>query len=107
MSGDVGTFRIDLEIENPARAGGRRAVPAALVDTGAKLSWVPAEVLESLGVERNSRWHYRPADGTVAWRHGIARRAFAGGTQPPRRAGLEAAGGRRPGACGGGDSLSC
>jgi predicted aspartyl protease len=29
------------------------------------LSWVPAEVLESLGVERNNQWHFRQADGTV------------------------------------------
>jgi predicted aspartyl protease len=36
-----------------------------LVDTGAELSWVPAEVLDSLGVERNNRWRFRQADGTV------------------------------------------
>jgi len=26
---------------------------------------VPAEVLQSLGVERNNRWRFREADGTV------------------------------------------
>ena len=34
------------------------------VDTGA-LSWVPAEALESLGIERYTKWHFRHADGTI------------------------------------------
>lgn len=65
MSNDMGTFRIDIEIENPARPGERRAIRSVLVDTGAELSWVPTEVLESLGVERNNRWTFRQADGTL------------------------------------------
>jgi predicted aspartyl protease len=40
-----------------------------LVDTGAELSWVPAEVLESLGIERYNVWRFRQADGTVLERH--------------------------------------
>jgi predicted aspartyl protease len=65
MTDDMGTFRVDVEIENPARTGARRTLTNVLVDTGAELSWVPADVLESLGVERNSRWNFRQADGTV------------------------------------------
>lgn len=65
MTKDMGSFRVDIEIENPARPGERRLVRSALVDTGAELSWVPAEILESLGVERNNQWHFRQADGTV------------------------------------------
>ena len=65
MPDDMGTFRVDVEIENPARPGQRRVLKSVLVDTGAELSWVPAEVLESLGVERNNRWHFRQADGTI------------------------------------------
>jgi predicted aspartyl protease len=68
MADEMGTFRIDLEIENPARPGERRLVRAALVDTGAELSWIPAELLESLGVRRNGQWHFRQADGTVLTR---------------------------------------
>ena len=49
MPGDMGIFRVDIEIENPARPGERRTLSSVLVDTGAELSWVPAEVLESLG----------------------------------------------------------
>jgi predicted aspartyl protease len=65
MPDDMGTFRVDVEIANPARPGERRAIHAVLVDTGAELSWVPAGVLESLGVERNNKWLFRQADGTV------------------------------------------
>jgi len=61
----MGTFRVDIEIENPARPGQRRTLRSVLVDTGAELSWVPAEVLESLGVERNNQWRFRQANGTV------------------------------------------
>ena len=62
---DMGTFRIDVEIENPARGGERRRVTNVLVDTGAELSWFPADVLDALGIERFSRWRFRQADGSV------------------------------------------
>ncbi len=62
---DMGTFRTDVEIENPARPGARRTIANALVDTGAELSWFPRTVLEELGVERLKLWHFRQADGTV------------------------------------------
>jgi predicted aspartyl protease len=42
---------------------------AALVDTGSELSWFPADLLESLGVERRKVWHFRQADGTILTRH--------------------------------------
>ena len=47
MSADMGTFRVDVEIENPANPGEKRTISSVLVDTGAELSWFPAEVLES------------------------------------------------------------
>ena len=65
MLGDMGTFRVDLEIENPARPGKRRALQSVLVDTGAELSWFPKDLLESLGIERVKVWRFRQADGTV------------------------------------------
>ncbi len=79
MRDDMGTFRVDVEIENPARPGDRRTLRSVLVDTGAELSWVPAEVLESLGVERNNRWRFRQADGTILerWTGGVS--VYVGG----------------------------
>jgi predicted aspartyl protease len=65
MSDEMGTFRTDIEIENPALPGPRQQLRGVLVDTGAELSWVPAEILESLGIERRKVWRFRQADGTV------------------------------------------
>ena len=65
MRDDMGTFRVDVEIENPARPGAKRTLRSVLVDSGAELSWVPGDVLESLGVGRNRKWSFRQADGTV------------------------------------------
>ena len=65
MPDEMGTFRVDVEIENPGRPGERRALTSVLVDTGAELSWMPAESLESLGIERYSKWHFRQANGTI------------------------------------------
>jgi clan AA aspartic protease len=65
MPDDMGTFRVDIEIENPTRPGERRTLKSVLVDTGAELSWVPADVLESLGIERYDKRHFRQADGTI------------------------------------------
>ncbi len=65
MSDEMGTFRVDVEIENPARPGERRTLRSVLVDTGAELSWIPAELLESLSIERYTTWRFRQADGTI------------------------------------------
>lgn len=68
MTEDMGTFRIDIELENPAIPGPRREVHSVLVDTGAELSWIPAPVLESLGIARRTEWTFRQADGTLITR---------------------------------------
>jgi len=44
MRDDMGALRVDVEIENLARPGERRALGSVLVDTGAELPWLPAEV---------------------------------------------------------------
>src|SRR5438034_2892488 len=81
MPDEMGSFRVDMEIENPARPGERRTLRSVLVDTGAELSWVPAEILESLSVERNHKWHFRQADGTIQerWTGGVI--ASVGGSR--------------------------
>ena len=48
---DMGTFRIDVEVENPLQPSRLATLHSVLVDTGAELSWFPASVLESLGIE--------------------------------------------------------
>ena len=79
MIDDMGTFRTDVEIENPAHPGARRTISNALVDTGAELSWFPRSVLEELGVERRKVWHFRQADGTVLSRSTGAVSVFVAG----------------------------
>lgn len=79
MIDDMGTFRTDIEIENPANPGTRRTISNALLDTGAELSWLPRTVLEELGVERLKVWHFRQADGTVLARWTGAVNVSAGG----------------------------
>jgi predicted aspartyl protease len=73
VTNDMGTFRVDPEIENPLRPGQRRRLQGVLVDTGAELSWFPAELLEALGIERRKVCHFRQADGTVLsrWTGGV------------------------------------
>ena len=65
MADWMGSFRVEIELENPAHPGVRSSVGSVLVDTGAELSWVPANVLQALGIERNQLWRFRQADGTV------------------------------------------
>jgi clan AA aspartic protease len=57
--------RVDVEIENPAQPGEKRRLMSVLVDTGAELSWVPSELLESLGIERYNKRRFRQADGSI------------------------------------------
>lgn len=65
MPDDMGTFRVDVEIENPALPGTRARAGNVLVDTGAELSWFPAALLESLDIRRRVRSRFRQADGTI------------------------------------------
>lgn len=65
MPESMGTFRIDLEIESPFQEGRRATVRGALVDTGAESSWVPAPILESLGIPRRKTMRFRQANGEI------------------------------------------
>jgi predicted aspartyl protease len=78
---DMGTFRTEMELAHPARPEQRQSLRDVLVDTGAELSWVPAAVLESLGVTRRKLWHFRQADGSVLARSTGYAMVYAGGTE--------------------------
>lgn len=80
MSDTMGTFRIDIEIENPSLPGRRRALASVLVDTGAEVTWCPAEVLDSLSVQRRKLVRFRQADGSVLERWTGPAFVYAGGT---------------------------
>jgi predicted aspartyl protease len=78
---DMGTFRTTIELENPAARGTRVELQNVLVDTGAELSWIPAAILESLGIARERVWHFRQADGTALQRSTGYAIVHAGGTR--------------------------
>jgi predicted aspartyl protease len=61
----MGSFRIDIEIENNAAPSVRRELRSVLVDTGAELSCFPASLLEELGIEPRVKRLFRQADGSV------------------------------------------
>jgi predicted aspartyl protease len=64
----MGSFRTAIELENPEQPGERRTVEALLVDTGSELTWVPATVLESLGIARIKQLRFRQAAGAIVER---------------------------------------
>lgn len=61
----MGLLRTDIELENHASPGERRLVRDVLVDTGAELSWAPANLLEHLGIRRVKTVSFHQADGSV------------------------------------------
>jgi predicted aspartyl protease len=46
----MGLVRIDIDVARPGRGARWRAVPAVLVDSGADITWLPADVLRDAGV---------------------------------------------------------
>jgi predicted aspartyl protease len=81
VTDDMGTFRTEIELENPDRPGERRRVESLLVDTGSELTWVPAELLESMGIARVKRLRFRQATGQIVERWTGDARVFAAGTR--------------------------
>ena len=66
----TGHFRVALQVGN--RAGERFEPIEALVDTGATYTWIPRDVLTTLGVTPEEEWPFVLADGRevrypVAW----------------------------------------
>lgn len=60
---DMGTFRTDILLESAEHRGETRVVPDALVDTGSEYTWVPRDVLESLGIRHERMQRFVVADG--------------------------------------------
>ncbi len=69
-SSGMGIFRVPIQAGN---RDGNRFVPLdALVDTGAMFTWIPRDVLETLGVVGEEEWPFVLAEGRevqypVAW----------------------------------------
>src|SRR5688500_10315393 len=81
MMDDVGILRTTIGVESHQRRGDVRELPETLVDTGSEYSWIPREVLESLGVGVERALGFRTADGRVVHRLMGYAIVHAGGTR--------------------------
>src|SRR5207244_6352274 len=50
VSGTMGTFHIDSEVENVRQSGRTLKVPKLLVDSGSEFTWVQEALLKSIGI---------------------------------------------------------
>jgi predicted aspartyl protease len=65
----MGLLRVECKLENPSDRTRFAVVPNVLVDTGAELSWIQTDVLERLGVARESKKvRFRMANGDAITR---------------------------------------
>ena len=51
----MGSFYVRGRVENHIDRSRAEVVPKLLVDTGSDYSWIPAQILESIGVEREKK----------------------------------------------------
>ena len=61
LEGDLGTFRVDIDVSESRRARAERV--EALVDTGATYTMLPDSLLRGLGVSPITRLGFTLADG--------------------------------------------
>ena len=48
-------FKVNVKIADPKKSKNESDSVEALVDTGAELSWIPSDVLESIGITRTKK----------------------------------------------------
>jgi len=68
MADDMGIFRTRVGIESHTARGTVQFVDSVMVDTGSEMTWLPAAVLESMGITREHTVRFLMADGSVAIR---------------------------------------
>src|SRR6187397_3531234 len=68
MADDMGIFRTRVGIESHTARGTVQFVDNVMVDTGSEMTWLPAAVLESMGITREHTVRFPMADGSVAIR---------------------------------------
>jgi predicted aspartyl protease len=64
----VSIFRVNVVAWNPADETRRTAPIDALVDTGSELTWLPAPILEAIGLRARHQRTFRTATGDVVTR---------------------------------------
>ncbi len=79
MIDDMGIFRTSIGIAHLALPSERHELDAVMVDTGSEYNWIPADLLDTLGVERVRVDRFETADGRVLERPVGFALLFAGG----------------------------
>ena len=65
----MGTFRVDITTQNPAKLARKEPIEKVLVDTGAEFSWIPGQTLARAGiVARKKDVPYIMANGATVSR---------------------------------------
>jgi hypothetical protein len=67
IESNLKSLTVEVEIGNPI-TDAYRAVGSVPVNAEAMLSWIPADVLESLAVERRKQWRFQQEDGSIIHR---------------------------------------
>ena len=80
---DMGLMYTTFEIAHLERRERRGTVPDALVDTGSEYTWIPRQLLESLGVVAERKQAFIVADGRRLERDIGYALVRAGGTEAP------------------------
>lgn len=60
----MGIFRTTVGVQNLAPRGTVEHVPDVMVDTGSELTWLPAPILEGLGIRREKKRWFQLAGGS-------------------------------------------
>lgn len=80
---NMGILKIEVEIsplDDPAR---RATLGDVMVDTGSELTWIPAKLLESLGIVPVKSMRFVTAEGTIVERDVGAGWVYAAGQSAP------------------------
>ena len=80
---DMGIFRTIIEISPLAQPERRVVLRDVMVDTGAEYSWLPASVLDGLGIMPQRVDRFETADGRVLEREIGFAMLFAAGRSAP------------------------
>ena len=80
---EMGLIYTSFEIAHLERPESRGTVPDALVDTGSAYTWIPRQLLESLGVAAERKQALILADGRRLERDIGYALVLAGGTEAP------------------------
>ncbi len=78
MIDDMGIFRTSISVAHFAHPHTRRELGDVMVDTGSEYNWIPADVLEPLGVHPERDESFETADGRVLRRRVGFARLFVG-----------------------------